>query len=101
MLFEAVATDLRSDKDFSYRWRMVENNAHIIMDGEGKPVMKSHSIIDFFNKEIMIYLDTLTISNKEVGYLGRYLHRAWLQLDEGRPPFQRGGFIAKLMQYRG
>lgn len=98
MFFEAVATDLRCNNASSYRWRMVETNAPIIIDRQGKPIIKSHSTIDFLNEEIIIYLETSTILKEEFCYLGRYLYRAWLQLDEGRPPFQRGGFITKPMQ---
>ncbi|KAF5681380.1 hypothetical protein FDENT_8151 [Fusarium denticulatum] len=45
--------------------------------------------------EIAIYIDAHTVQDMDLGYIGRYLYRAWLQLHNGRPPFQRGGFFAK------
>jgi hypothetical protein len=61
-------------------------------------IIKSHSTIDFFNKEVIIYIDTTAMDYGNLASLGCYFHRAWLHLHNGRPPFQRGGFIAKAMQ---
>ncbi|KAF5643025.1 4-coumarate ligase [Fusarium tjaetaba] len=49
----------------------------------------------FLNKEIAVYIDAHTVEDMDLGYIGRYLYRAWLHLHKGRPPFQRGGFLAK------
>lgn len=65
------------------------------------------AILDFFNKEFMIYFDegfskkTKFDKLNRHGKFGQYLYRAWLQQHQGRPLFQRGGFIAKPMRFGG
>ncbi|KAM0077345.1 hypothetical protein ACKRZS_010649 [Fusarium odoratissimum] len=61
----------------------------------GQVDIKQDEIFQFLNKEIPVYIDADTVGNMDLGYLGRYLHRAWLHLHEGHPSFQSGGFLPK------
>ncbi|KIL86407.1 hypothetical protein FAVG1_10236 [Fusarium avenaceum] len=89
--FHSAAAGLREMEVYRRHWHPYK------VPFVGK-VVKSHSTIDFFNKEVMIYIDTTAMGHGDLASLGRYFHRAWLHLHNERPPFQRGGFIAKVMQ---
>ncbi|KAJ4128923.1 hypothetical protein NW768_007447 [Fusarium equiseti] len=65
----------------------------------GKLDFTPEAILDFLNKEFMVYYEKEHSNGTDYGKFGRYLYRAWLLLNNGRPPFQRGGFLAKPMLF--
>ncbi|KAF5988643.1 hypothetical protein FBULB1_1376 [Fusarium bulbicola] len=77
--------DLIIERDASFNQKGAPAQVDIDRDGTLK----------FLNEEIAVYIDADTVEDMDLGYMGRYLYRAWLHLHKGRPPFQRGGFFAK------
>ncbi|KAM0297190.1 hypothetical protein ACHAPM_009721 [Fusarium culmorum] len=102
--FEQTAMELRRTEEYRYKWSGCCDPPFAKWK-QGAPVLTDRdSIIDFFNKEVMLYTDVdvmrRPIEEFYFPLLGRYLYRTWLRQHDGRPPFQRGGFIVKPMLLR-
>ncbi|KAF5634723.1 hypothetical protein F25303_8742 [Fusarium sp. NRRL 25303] len=95
MFFEETASYLRSVDDYVTGWYATWDLPVARYRQPAQVKIDRDEIFKFFNKNIAIYIDTATVGEMDLGYLGRYLYRAWLHLYKGRPPFQRGGFFAK------
>lgn len=95
MFFEETALYLRSADDYVTGWYATWDLPVARYRQPAQVNIDQDEIFKFFNKEIAIYIDTATVEEMDLGYLGRYLYRVWLHLYKGRPPFQRGGFFAK------
>ncbi|CVL07539.1 uncharacterized protein FMAN_16247 [Fusarium mangiferae] len=95
MFFEGTALYLHSVDDYVAGWYATWELPVARYRQPAQVNIDQDEIFKFFNKEIAIYIDTATVEEMDLGYLGRYLYRAGLHLYQGRPPFQRGGFFAK------
>jgi hypothetical protein len=51
----------------------------------------------FLDKDLIVYLETTSVSGHYRTKIARYIYREWLHLHDGRPPFQRDGFFAKVV----
>jgi hypothetical protein len=94
IFFEITARGIRS-LDWYLTWQYTESAEWV----DRKLDFKPEAVLDFFNKEFMVYYEELPSNGTSYGKFGRYLYRAWLLLYNGRPPFQRGGFLAKPMLF--
>ncbi|KAJ4007668.1 hypothetical protein NW752_010336 [Fusarium irregulare] len=103
IFFEKTARGLHTLDRYTSDWQ----NFTSVERAGGSLDFEPETILDFFNKEFMIYFDTgaskMTNYHKlgRHGKFGQYLYRAWLQQHRGRPPFQRGGFLSKPMRFGG
>ncbi|PNP79335.1 hypothetical protein FNYG_07411 [Fusarium nygamai] len=95
MFFEETALYLRSADEYSIGWYATSNLPVARYRQPAQVDIDRDEIFKFLNKEITVYIDVHTVGDMDLGYIGRYLYRAWLHLHKGRPPFQRGGFFAK------
>lgn len=97
MYYEQVAMELRSGTQYRAQW----NKGWDQLWATSALSIERMSIIHFFNKEVMLYMDEEVVYETENSFsldlTGRYLYRTWLHQYNGRPPLQRGGFIAKHM----
>ncbi|CAF3533564.1 unnamed protein product [Fusarium graminearum] len=101
MYFEQTAIEFRRTEEYRYKWSGC-CDPPLAKWNQGAPVLTDRdSIIDFFNKEVMLYIDVdvmrRPIEEFHFPLLGRYLYRTWFRQHDGRPPFQSGGFIVKPM----
>jgi len=94
IFFETTAQGIRN-QDWYLTWQYIQS-AQCVDDNLD---LNSEAILDFLNKEFMVYFEEKPSSHTSYGKFGRYIYRAWLQLYNGRPPFQRGGFLAKPMRF--
>lgn len=94
---EQVAMDLRSGTQYRAQW----NQGWDQLWATSALSIEQESTIHFFNKEVILYIDEEVVYGTEHSFsldlTGRYLYRTWLHQYNGRPPLQRGGFIAKHM----
>ncbi|KAG9495510.1 hypothetical protein J7337_013759 [Fusarium musae] len=95
MFFEEIALHLRSGDEYAVGWYATSDLPVARYRHPAQVDIDREEAFQFLNKEIAVYIDTATVQDMDLGYLGRYLYRAWLHLHNGRPPFQRGGFLAK------
>ncbi|KIL88407.1 hypothetical protein FAVG1_08487 [Fusarium avenaceum] len=90
MYYEEVAIDLRSGTQYRAQWNKDWDQLWVT----SALSIERDSIIHFFNKEFMLYMDEEVVYETENSFsldlTGRYLYRTW-------HPLQRGGFIAKHM----
>lgn len=100
IFFEESASGLRHESPFRIGWRrdgkMTTFNQLQLPREAFTQDHNPGELIEYLNKEIMIYFpcETMPRGHQE-DKLGRYLYREWLQLHNGRPPFQRHSFFAK------
>ncbi|KAH7174865.1 uncharacterized protein B0J16DRAFT_324324 [Fusarium flagelliforme] len=92
IFFERTAQSIRN-LHWYLTWQYTESAVWVDVKLDFKP----EAILDFFNKEFMVYYEEEPSNGTSFGKFGRYLYRAWLLLYNNRPPFQRGGFLAKPM----
>ncbi|KAK4207845.1 hypothetical protein QBC37DRAFT_379660 [Rhypophila decipiens] len=55
----------------------------------------SGKVHEFFNKHIAVYFEKVTHNRA----MDRYIFRHWLRMHDLQPPFQRGHFLAKAIQF--
>ncbi|KAM5509934.1 hypothetical protein FOXYSP1_12900 [Fusarium oxysporum f. sp. phaseoli] len=98
IFFEDVALRVRHEDRFRGGWlvngTITKVDTPRLTDFELKP----DYLMDFFNKEIMVYFESDSGTRDGRGKIIRYIYREWLRLHGGRPSFQRGGFFAKPIQ---
>ena len=94
LFFEETANELRSMDTYAVRWRQILDIPLVKWRRPGEVDIKPEAIIEFLNKQVMIYIDQESIHGDAYGMLGRYIYRKWLHLYNGRPPFQRDSFFA-------
>ncbi|KAF5539791.1 hypothetical protein FNAPI_10690 [Fusarium napiforme] len=95
MFFEETALYLRSANQYCVGWYATSDLPSARYHHRAQVNIDREEAFQFLNKEIAVYIDTAAVQEMDLGYLGRYLYRAWLHLHNGLPPFQRGGFLAK------
>lgn len=97
MHYEQVAMKLRSGTQYRAQW----NEGWDQLWATSVLSIERDSIIHFFNKEVMLYIDEEVVYGTEhslrLDLTGRYFYRTWLRQYNGRSPLQRGGFIARHM----
>ncbi|EWZ31633.1 hypothetical protein FOZG_14756 [Fusarium oxysporum Fo47] len=98
IFFEDVALHVRHKDRFRGGWLVNGTITKIdtprLTDFELKP----DYLMDFFNKEIMVYFESDSWTRDGRGKIIGYIYREWLRLHGGRPSFQRGAFFAKPAQ---
>ncbi|KAF5568035.1 hypothetical protein FPHYL_2969 [Fusarium phyllophilum] len=95
MFFEETALYLRSANEYVVGWYATSDLPIARYRQPAQVDIDREEAFKFLNKDIAVYFDVHTVGGMVLGYIGRYLYRAWLHLHKGRPPFQRGGFFAK------
>ncbi|RFN54351.1 hypothetical protein FIE12Z_1477 [Fusarium flagelliforme] len=94
IFFEITAQSIRNQYWY-ISWQYIDSATWVDRNLDFSP----EAILDFFNKEFMVYFEEKPSSHTSYGKFGRYLYRAWLEIYNGRPSFQRGGFLAKPMKF--
>ncbi|UPK97601.1 hypothetical protein LCI18_008536 [Fusarium solani-melongenae] len=94
LFFEETANELRSMDTYAIRWCQILDIPLVKWRHPGKVDIKPEAIIEFLNKEVMMYIDQESIYCGAYGMISRYIYRKWLHLYNGRPPFQRDSFFA-------
>ncbi|KAF4946666.1 hypothetical protein FGADI_11014 [Fusarium gaditjirri] len=98
IFFEDVSLAVRYEDRFRTGWlvngSITRFNTPRLTDFD----LKTDYLIDFFNKEVMVYFETELDKAGGRAKIIRFIYREWLRLHGGRPIFERGGFFAKPAQ---
>jgi hypothetical protein len=103
IFYQEAAYGLRKEHPFRLGWR--RDGSMTTFNGRwlhGETFKKGHgerALIEYLNKELMVYFQHQSVVVPQDDRLGRYIYREWLRLHDGRPPFQRHSFFAKAVRF--
>ncbi|KAF5702767.1 hypothetical protein FMUND_13322 [Fusarium mundagurra] len=100
MFFEDSAAQIRMCSDLKLGWRADHCMKTINTPRLSKPIVNAYHLDDWSNKEVMVYFEHSAVDNFDSQKIARYMFREWLRLHNGRPFFQRGGFLGKPLLLR-
>ncbi|KAF5549049.1 hypothetical protein FMEXI_4391 [Fusarium mexicanum] len=95
MFSEDCAAQIRMYSKFKIGWRSDHCMKTINTPRLSKPLNNAYHLDDWLNKELMVYFEHRSVDISDSQRIARYIFREWLRLHNGRPFFQRGGFLGK------